>query len=143
MSVEKSDEGSGTTRTLNHNGTFVQSVDRAISVMEFLSRQGWSGVTEVAGELDIHKSTAYRLLSTLKERRLVEQDAVTEKYRLGFGVVLLASAFTEDIDIVRHARPARRRLGGAPALLAFGHREPYRSATDVTWFGINSVPHII
>jgi DNA-binding IclR family transcriptional regulator len=83
----------------------VQSVDRAVSVMEFLSRRGWSGVTEVARELDIHKSTAYRLLTTLRDRGLVEQDAATEKYRLGFGLVLLARAVRADLDILRCARP--------------------------------------
>jgi DNA-binding IclR family transcriptional regulator len=88
----------------------VQSVDRAITVMELLSRQGWSGVTEVANELDIHKSTAYRLLATLRDRGLVEQDSATEKYRLGFGVVLLASTVTADLDIMRHARPVCERL---------------------------------
>ena len=88
----------------------VQSVDRAITVMELLSQQGWSGVTEVANELDIHKSTAYRLLATLRDRGLVEQDAATEKYRLGFGMVLLASTVTADLDVVRYARPVCERL---------------------------------
>ena len=88
----------------------VQSVDRAVSVMEFLSRRGWSGVTEVAMELDIHKSTAYRLLATLRDRGLVEQDAATEKYRLGFGLVLLARAVSADLDILRCARPVCERL---------------------------------
>ena len=88
----------------------VQSVDRAITVMELLSQQGWSGVTEVANELDIHKSTAYRLLATLRDRGLVEQDSATEKYRLGFGMVLLASTVTADLDIVRYARPVCERL---------------------------------
>src|SRR5829696_3699228 len=88
----------------------VQSVDRAVSVMEFLSRRGWSGVTEVARELDIHKSTAYRLLTTLRERGLVEQDAATEKYRLGFGLVLLARAVRADLDILGCARPVCERL---------------------------------
>ena len=88
----------------------VQSVDRAITVMELLSSQGWSGVTEVANELDIHKSTAYRLLATLRDRGLVEQDSATEKYRLGFGMVLLASTVTADLDIVRYARPICERL---------------------------------
>ncbi len=91
-------------------GSSVQSVDRAITVMELLSSQGWSGVTEVANELDIHKSTAYRLLATLRDRGLVEQDAATEKYRLGFGMVLLASTVTGDLDIVRYARPICERL---------------------------------
>jgi DNA-binding IclR family transcriptional regulator len=88
----------------------VQSVDRAVSVMEFLSRRGWSGVTEVAKELDIHKSTAYRLLTTLRDRRLVEQDTATEKYRLGFGLVLLARTVRADLDILRCARPVCERL---------------------------------
>src|SRR5215217_7322899 len=57
--------------------------------MEFLSRRGWSGVTEVARELDIHKSTAYRLLTTLRDR----------------GLVLLARAVRADLDILRCARP--------------------------------------
>ena len=88
----------------------MQSVDRAITVMEFLSRRGWSGVTEVSRELDIHKSTAYRLLTTLRDRGLVEQDAATEKYRLGFGLVLLARAVSADLDILRCAKPLCERL---------------------------------
>jgi len=78
--------------------------------MEFLSRRGWSGVTEVSRELEIHKSTAYRLLTTLRDRGLVEQDAATEKYRLGFGLVLLARAVSADLDILRCARPVCERL---------------------------------
>ncbi len=96
--------------TADRNSTFVQSVDRAITVMEFLSRRGWSGVTEVANELGIHKSTAYRLLTTLRDRGLVEQDAATEKYWLGFGLVLLASSVRADLDILRCARPICERL---------------------------------
>ena len=88
----------------------IQSVDRSITVMEFLSRRGWSGVTEVSRELEIHKSTSYRLLTTLRDRGLVEQDAATEKYRLGFGLVLLARTVSADLDILRCARPVCDRL---------------------------------
>lgn len=88
----------------------MQSVGRAITVMELLSRRGWSGVTEVSNELDIHKSTAYRLLTTLRNRGMVEQDAATEKYRLGFGLVMLASSVTADLDVARCSRPVCDRL---------------------------------
>src|SRR5215210_698927 len=94
----------------NRRRSSVQSVDRAISVLDLLSRQGRSGVTEVANEISIHKSTAYRLLTTLKDRGLVEQDAASEKYRLGFGLVLLASTVTADLDVLRCARPVCERL---------------------------------
>ncbi|MEW6637505.1 MAG: IclR family transcriptional regulator [Actinomycetota bacterium] len=95
---------------LNRRSVYVQSVDRAVSVMELLSRRGACGVTEIANELGIHKSTAYRLLTTLRDRGLVDQEPATEKYRLGFGLVLLASTVTADLDVLRCARPVCERL---------------------------------
>ena len=97
-------------REVEHRSSSVQSVDRAISVMELLARRGSSGVTEVANEIGIHKSTAYRLLATLRDRGLVEQDAVSEKYRLGFGLVVLASTVTADLDVLRCAQSVCERL---------------------------------
>src|SRR5918912_1219845 len=96
--------------TTKRRNNFTQSVDRAVTVMELLSRRGWSGVTEVARELGIHKSTSYRLLTTLRDRGLVEQDAATEKYRLGFGLVLLARSASADLNILRCAEPVCERL---------------------------------
>jgi DNA-binding IclR family transcriptional regulator len=49
----------------------VQSVDRAVTVLEILARDGQAGVTEVARELGVHKSTASRLLAALDRRELV------------------------------------------------------------------------
>jgi DNA-binding IclR family transcriptional regulator len=88
----------------------VQSVDRAAAAMEILAREGWVGVTQLAGELDIHKSTVSRLLSTLERRGLVEQHDQTGKYRLGFAVVRLASAVRASLDLARAARPVLDQL---------------------------------
>lgn len=83
----------------------VQSVDRALTILELLEREGWMGVTRLANELDIHKSTAFRLLATLEQRGLVEQHVETQKYRLGFALVRLASAVRAGLDLTRSARP--------------------------------------
>ena len=91
-------------------GTGVQSVDRAISVLEILARQGEARVSEVAGELDVHKSTAFRLLTALERRGLVEQAEDRGRYRLGFGVVRLAGAVSGGMDVTRHSRPVCERL---------------------------------
>lgn len=88
----------------------VQSVDRAISVLEILARRGEAGVSEVAGEIDVHKSTAFRLLGALEARGLVEQAGERGKYRLGFGIVRLAGAVTGRIDITQQGRPVCERL---------------------------------
>ena len=82
----------------------IQSVDRAVTILEFLARNGWSGVTEVGDALDVHKSTAFRLLNTLEGRGLVEQHAATGQYHLGFGLVHLARAVIVGPDIAGRAR---------------------------------------
>ena len=51
----------------------VQSVDRALRVLEILADHGARGVTEIADELGVHKSTAFRLISVLEDHQLVEQ----------------------------------------------------------------------
>ncbi|MFJ3308787.1 IclR family transcriptional regulator [Streptomyces sp. NPDC086549] len=88
----------------------VQSVDRAISVLEILAQRGEAGVSEVAAEIDVHKSTAFRLLGALEARGLVEQAGERGKYRLGFGIVRLAGAVTGRLDITQQGRPVCERL---------------------------------
>jgi DNA-binding IclR family transcriptional regulator len=80
-------------------------VDRALSVLEILAAHGEVGVTEVAAELGVHKSTAFRLIAVLESRGFVEQLADRGKYRLGFGVVRLAGAAAAQLDIAQEGRP--------------------------------------
>jgi len=98
------------TETSTSQAGGVQSVDRAISVMEILAQRGEAGVSEVAAEIEVHKSTAFRLLGALEARGLVEQAGERGKYRLGFGIVRLAGAVTGRIDITQQARPICERL---------------------------------
>lgn len=88
----------------------VQSVDRAISILEMLAHDGESGVTKIADELDVHKSTAFRLIAALERRGLVEQDVERGKYRLGVGILRLAGATTARLDVVQETRPLARAL---------------------------------
>lgn len=88
----------------------VQSVDRAVSVLEILAQRGEAGVSEVAAEIDVHKSTAFRLLGALEARGLVEQAGERGKYRLGFGIVRLAGAVTGRLDITQQGREVCERL---------------------------------
>ena len=88
----------------------VQSVDRALTILELLAREGEAGVTEIAGDLGVHKSTAFRLLATLESHRLVEQVGDRGRYRLGVGNLRLAGATTARLDLVTEARPVCRQL---------------------------------
>src|SRR6478735_5124641 len=88
----------------------VQSVDRALTILELLARDGEAGVTDIAAELGVHKSTAFRLLATLEAHRMVEQDGDRGRYRLGVGNLRLAGATTARLDLVTEARPVCRQL---------------------------------
>jgi DNA-binding IclR family transcriptional regulator len=101
---------SGTVAIVNDASVGVQSVDRALTILEVLARVGEAGVTEIAGELAVHKSTAFRLVSTLESHRLVEQTTDRGRYRLGVGVLRLAGATTARLDLVQEARPVCRQL---------------------------------
>src|SRR5918999_1276551 len=88
----------------------VQSVDRALTILETLARSGEAGVTDLAAALEVHKSTAFRLVATLEAHGLVEQIDGRGKYRLGIGLLRLAGATTARLDVVQEARPISRKL---------------------------------
>jgi DNA-binding IclR family transcriptional regulator len=88
----------------------VQAVERAVNVLEVLARRGEAGVSEVAAEIEVHKSTAFRLLVALQGRGLVEQSGRRGKYRLGFGLIPLAGAVTDRLDIIQQGRDVCTRL---------------------------------
>lgn len=91
----------------------VQSVDRAMTILEILARNGDTGVTEIAANLRVHKSTAFRLLATLENHRMVEQLGERGLYRLGVGNLRLAGATTARLDVVTEARDVCRQLAAS------------------------------
>lgn len=94
----------------NSETALVQSVDRAVTVLEILARTGEAGVTELAAELGVHKSTAFRLVGALERRGLVDQPRGRGKYRLGLGIARLAGAVTAQLDLARESREVCERL---------------------------------
>ena len=88
----------------------VQSVDRALTVLSLLARRGELGITELAADLGVHKSTAFRLVSTLIAHDLVEQVPDRGKVRLGVGVLRLAGATAVRLDLVQESRPVTADL---------------------------------
>ena len=92
-------------RNDSESGGNLQSVRRAIRALELISEHGALGVTELGRKLEVHKATASRLMTTLAERGFVERDPISEKFRLGMGLISLAGAAVGGNDLVRAARP--------------------------------------
>src|SRR5438093_13243716 len=92
----------------------VQSLDRALEILRLLGSEPEMRVTDLARRLEVHKSTVFRLLSTLQQHGLVEQNPTTEQYRPGNGLGRLAGAVDEQRDLARPAPPGRAALTARP-----------------------------
>lgn len=93
------------------NGQTVQSLERALKILEVLgNNQKGLGVTELAHEVDLHKSTVHRLLGTLVQRGFVEQDSDTERYKLGLKIIELSNKMLTNMEIRQEARPYLEQL---------------------------------
>ncbi len=87
----------------------VQSVDRALQVLEIIAGLGQAGVTEIAAELGVHKSTASRLVAALEARGYVEQVSERGKYRLGLTISRLSRAAGGHADLVKTSQTSATR----------------------------------
>ena len=82
-----------------------QSLERGLLALALLrdSPRGELGLTELARELGLHKSTVHRLLATLVRHDYVAQDPTTKRYRLGLGFLEPAHQAVEHLDVRRCA----------------------------------------
>jgi len=90
----------------------VAAVQRAIAILEELARARTElGTNEIARRTGINVSTISRILATLAAGGLVDHVPSTGRYRIGVGLVRLANAAHEGLDIRSLARPHLEDLG--------------------------------
>lgn len=89
----------------------VKSVSRALDIITLVSlKKGGLGVTEIANQIDINKSSVYRILSTLVQYGYIEQDEETSRYKLGYKFLEISSKLLESIDLRLEAKPFLQEL---------------------------------
>ncbi len=89
----------------------VKSVSRALDIIQIVSlKKEGLGVTEISKQIDINKSSVYRILSTLVKYGYMEQDENTGRYKLGYKFLEISSKKLESIDLRVEAKPFLREL---------------------------------
>ena len=84
----------------------IQAVDHALDLLEqFHDDVDELGVTELSKRLKLHKNNVFRLLATLESRGYIEQNKVTENYRLGLKTLELGQTFIKQMGLLRQSRP--------------------------------------
>ena len=85
--------------------------ERVVRVLDLLGASGAGlGVRELARRLEVHPSTASRLLGTLAGTGFVERDPGSARYRLGTRIVGLAAATVQLLPVVSQARQELEHL---------------------------------
>lgn len=94
------------TATENNKGTVVQSVDRALSILEVLAKHGGElPLADVCEFTGLNISTCHHLLKTLANRKYVCAGSRKGSYALGSQILALAGAVNLQADLPRRARP--------------------------------------
>jgi IclR family transcriptional regulator, acetate operon repressor len=90
----------------------VAAVDRAIDVLlHFADKQSETfGVSEIASDLTMSKTTVHRILTSLRARGLVQLDLVSRRYTLGPTAMRLGSRYLARVNIRRLAVPVLQEL---------------------------------
>ncbi len=82
-----------------------QALERGLEALLFLASRKSIGVTELAKELNINKSTAFRVLETLQRYNMAEKNKETSKYKLGPAILKLSQQLYKNLNVISIARP--------------------------------------
>lgn len=89
----------------------IQAVSHALDLLEqFHGEVDELGVTELSKRLKLHKNNVFRLLATLDSRGYIEQNRVTENYRLGLKTLELGQTFIKQMGLLRQSKPVLEAL---------------------------------
>jgi DNA-binding IclR family transcriptional regulator len=84
----------------------IQSIQRAAAILRsFTEATPELGVTALSRKVGLHKSTVSRILSTLQQEGLIDQNPETGAYRLGLGLISLAGVALGRLDVRGVAQP--------------------------------------
>jgi IclR family pca regulon transcriptional regulator len=96
------------------DGGFSQSLERGLAVLSsFRSGKPLLGVSELAREVGLSRSTTHRYVATLTTLGYLHQDSETRKYRLGPRVLDLGFSAINSMEVREVAAPHLRELSDA------------------------------
>lgn len=92
---------------------YVGALMKVANILAGLEREGSLSASELAAELQVDRSTAYRLAQALTKLDWVRQDPETKRYRLGYRLWELGARAVGDINVRTLAVPRMREVVAA------------------------------
>lgn len=82
----------------------VQSLDRALNLLEIISKHGPISLNELVEMTQLSKTTIHRLVKSLIENNYVKQDTLTHQYELTYKLFQLGYSSIQNIDYLNIAK---------------------------------------
>lgn len=105
-----SDERSETPRSAAAEKGQLQTLHRALDLLEVLAEAGQVTLSGLSEQLGLARTTTHRLLTTLTTRGYIRQDPMTGHYSVGIRTFVVGSAFVAQNQVRDLARPFLREL---------------------------------
>lgn len=122
----------------------LKSMQKLMAILDCFSVYDRSlTLSEISARCGMPKTTVHRLVTSLREVKLLEQDRERDRYRMGIRLFELGSIVLRNLDIYREARPHVERLIGATGegshlcvfdgtnMVSIEHHEP--NSDTVNW----------
>ncbi|MDD5906027.1 MAG: IclR family transcriptional regulator [Clostridiales bacterium] len=75
----------------------IQSIERASEILHLFEKQSSWGITQIAKQLQLNKSTAFGIVATLEQLKFLEKDSDTGRYHLGLALYRLGNLVDADL----------------------------------------------
>lgn len=84
----------------------IKSLNRSLSILEYLSKQKSAGVTELAEKFELDKGTVSRIMQTFERHGMVAKSVSNAKYHISSGTLQLSYNVIRNNRIIQIARPS-------------------------------------
>jgi len=89
----------------------IATINHALDIIEsFDADRTELGVTELSAKLGLSKNNVFRLLATLESKGYIEQNHVTEDYRLGPRILEIGQVYPNRLGLLKVAHPLLEEL---------------------------------
>ncbi|WP_050527797.1 HTH-type transcriptional regulator BhcR [Pseudorhodobacter aquimaris] len=88
----------------------IQSLDRAIDVLETLAKGGAMTLSQIAENMGQSPATIYRVLSTFRLRGVAEVNPASQEWSIGAEAFRIGSAFLRRSNLITRAMPVMQLL---------------------------------
>ncbi len=87
----------------------LQSVANTLDILDLLSKQGELTVPEISAQTGFSKSSVFRMLATLENRKFIKKSA-DAKYSLDVKLIVLGNSVIDRLDVIRFGHPMLMEL---------------------------------